>query len=637
MTELNTCSHCGPAPKPAEAGATVIALVGAQNSGKSTLFNALTGARVHTGNWPGTSVAVSRGAWGRGRELIDFPGTYSLNPLSPDEALTRTLLVDAPPDERPDVVIVAVDATALGRSLYLVTQALELDHRVVVALTKTDVARAQGEEVHAQALAEQLGVPVVVVNGRTRQGLRELEDVLSAHQHHHPRHFDEEERFAFIDAAATSATSTVEGARTNWTERIDRIALHPVLGPIAFLAVMWLVFQITIYLAAPLQGWAEWLLTGPTADAARAGLAFLGIDHWLVTGLVVDGLISGVGMVASFLPLMALMFLCMAVLEDSGYMARAAVVTDRVMRSIGLPGKAFIPIVIGFGCNVPAISATRTLSSPRQRILTSLLIPFTSCSARLVVFLMLGTVFFPDHAGTVVFTMYVISIALVVLTGLVLRRTLWRTMPSEPLLIDLPTYQWPTPRLAATVVWVRVRGFLKDAATIIVATVIVVWLMLSIPVGGATVAPGEAPAPAESAYGAVSHAIAPVFEPAGFGSWSLTGPLLTGFVAKEAVISTWAQTYAVDDVTDEAPEEQAASPLAREVTRDFDEASGGHALAAVWAYMLFMLCYTPCVATIAAQKREIGWRWTLFGFGVQLAFAWLLATGAFQLLKLVGL
>lgn len=398
---------------------------------------------------------------------------------------------------------------------------------------------------------------------------------------------------------------------------------------------MWLVFQITTTVAAPLQDGLEALVSGPLSDWARAGLEAIGLGHPLVTGLLVDGLIGGVGMVLTFAPLMALMFLCLAVLEDSGYMARAAVVTDRLMRAIGLPGKAFIPIVVGFGCNVPAISATRVLGSPRHRIMTALLIPFTSCSARLVVFVMLSATFFPEHAGSVVFIMYVISIALLVLVGLALRKTLWRAVPEEALVIDLPTYQLPTVRLALSVMWTRLKGFLQTAGGIIVSTVVVVWLLMAIPVGAAVheTTLGEPPAPEDSAYGAVSRTIAPAFAPAGFDSWSLAGPLVTGFVAKEALISTWAQTYAVDDVTDASAEEQSHSALSDHVRQDFDRASGGHPLAAVWAYMLFLLAYTPCVATIAAQRREIGWRWTLFGFGIQLATAWVLAVAAFQILR----
>ena len=619
----------------AKEGTPVLAVVGAPNSGKSTLFNALTGAKVQTGNWPGTSVEISRGLWNAQPEafdIIDLPGAYSLDPMSPDEEFTRDMLVEAPPCERPDVVVVLVDATAPARGLNLAFQIAEHPYRVVIGVTKEDIAKQQGISIDTSALSRQVGIPVVSVNGRRRENLDALEHEVARALRTEPRtirpNADLDQRFADLDAAEKAAVSRTDAAEP-LSQRVDRLVLHPVLGPILFLAVMWAVFFITTTVAGPLQDGLEAFITGPVSDGARSVLP----DHWLVSGLVVDGLIGGVGMVLTFAPLLALMFLCLAVLEDSGYMARAAVVTDRVMRAIGLPGKAFIPIVVGYGCNVPAISATRVLGDVRHRILTCLLIPFTSCSARLIVFMMLAQVFFPAHAGSAVFAMYVLSIALVVFVGLALRRTVWRAMPAEALVIDLPTYQLPTFGLTISVMWVRLKGFLHTAGGIIVATVVVIWLLMSIPVTGGHSFNEEAVPPQDSAYGAVSKAMSPVFAPAGFDSWSLTGPLVTGFVAKETLISTWAQTYAVEDVTDDAPEEQAESPLASHIRADFDAASGGHGLAAVWAYMVFLLAYTPCVATVAAQRREIGWKWTLIGFALQLGSAWILAVGVFQVLK----
>ena len=619
----------------AKEGTPVLALVGAPNSGKSTLFNALTGAKVQTGNWPGTFVEISRGLWNAQPEafdIIDLPGAYSLDPMSPDEEFTRDMLVEAPPCERPDVVVVLVDATAPARGLNLAFQIAEHPYRVVIGVTKEDIAKQQGISIDTSALSHEVGIPVVSVNGRRRENLDALEREVARAMHTDPRtirpNADLDQRFVDLDAAEKAAVSRTDTGEP-LSHRADRLVLHPVLGPILFLAVMWAVFFITTTVAGPLQDGLEAFITGPVSAAARSILP----DNWLLTGLLVDGLIGGVGMVLTFAPLLALMFLCLAVLEDSGYMARAAVVTDRVMRTIGLPGKAFIPIVVGYGCNVPAISATRVLGDVRHRILTCLLIPFTSCSARLIVFMMLAQVFFPAHAGSAVFAMYVLSIALVVLVGLALRRTVWRAMPAEALVIDLPAYQLPTFRLTISVMWVRLKGFLHTAGGIIVATVVVIWLLMSIPVTGGHSFNEEAVPPQDSAYGAVAQAMSPVFAPAGFDSWSLTGPLVTGFVAKETLISTWAQTYAVEYVTDDAPEEQAESPLASHIRADFDAASGGHGLAAVWAYMVFLLAYTPCVATVAAQRREIGWKWTLIGFALQLGSAWILAVGVFQVLK----
>lgn len=640
-TSVPSCHAAGP-NEGAGAGATVVALAGAPNAGKSTLFNALTGAGVTMGNWPGTTVEVSRGVWhadGGDMTLIDLPGAYSLDPVSPDEALTRALLIDVPASEVPDVVVAVADAANLTRSLYLLSQLREQPLRVVVALTMADVAAKRMLQVDAEGLAEFVGCPVVVVDPRRRKGLPELLAAVrraAAEPVPAPRPLPpaaaeldelalEDDRFTWLEGAATAGAHTSGVAPQSFTDRVDRWVTAPVFGPLIFLAVMWVVFQITTTVAAPLQDGLDALFSGPVSDVARAMLGAIGLGGGLVEGLLVDGLIAGVGMVLTFAPLMALMFVLLALLEDSGYLARAAVVTDRVMRSIGLPGRAFLPLVVGFGCNVPAIAATRILPQARQRILTAILVPFTSCSARLTVFVMLGTVFFGRWAGTAVFIMYLLSILFVVIAGFALRHTLWRTMGEDPLVIDLPTYQVPTVRLTAAVAWQRLKGFLKTASGIIVATVIAVWLFQQIPVTGGSFGDVEV---ADSAYGAAAQAIAPVFEPAGFGQWQTVSALVVGFVAKEAVISSWAQTYAVAE-----PDGSNIGQLGDHITQAFAQSSGGHTLPAVAAFMVFLLAYTPCVATLAAQRREIGLKWTIFGVVVQLVTAWVAAVAVFQIGK----
>ena len=649
-----TTCHCESHGKTAPAGSPVIALVGAPNAGKSTLFNGLTGAKARMGNWPGTTVEVSRGAWKVGEttyDVIDFPGAYSLDPISPDEKLTRDLVIDCEDKERPDLVLVAVDAASLGRSLYMVSQLAEKPFRTVVVMTKTDVADSFGTTIDAKVLEKALGVRVLEVDPRHRSNLVAVGEAVTEEMRKEPKvlrpvtvpagadptvsEFDlADARLAWVEKAVAAATTNNDKRPTSWSERIDKVALHPVFGPLMFLATMWIVFQITTTVAKPMQDGLDALFGGPVSDAVRSGLQAVGLTHPLFEGLIVNGLIGGVGMVLTFAPLMALMFLCLAVLEDSGYMARAAVVTDRLMKSIGLPGKAFIPLIVGFGCNVPAISATRVLTQPRQRLLTALLIPFTSCSARLTVYVMLAATFYPNSSGTVVFAMYLISIGLVVLVGLAMKNSLWRRMGSEPLAIDLPGYQIPGPKLALSVMWVRLKGFLSTAGGIIVVTVTIVFLLQSTPMVSGYSFADENLQPQDSVYGKVSDGIAPIFAPAGFDSWSIAGTLITGFVAKEAVISSWAQTYALDDPTEEDSEQQGTSPLAQAIKQDFNNASGGHTHAAVWAFMVFLLAYTPCVATLAAQRREIGLKWTLIGIAIQLFTAWALAVVIFQVLKL---
>ena len=625
--------------------APVVALAGSPNVGKSTLFNGLTGLGRDVGNWPGTTVSVGRGVWhhsGGDVLLVDLPGAYSLDPHSPDEELTRALLCDVPAAERPDVVVVVASAGHLARGLYLLGQLRSTDQRLVLAVTMSDVAARRGLTIDVPALAAAVGVPVVAIDPRRRSGVAELDDAVRAAMAggvpvpmQMPAESAEfaraEALFAWVDAAmAVSVVRSGETRRT-WSDRIDRVVTSPVVGPLVFLAVMWLVFQITTKVAAPVQEALGGVVDGPISSVASAILGAVGLGGTWVEGLVVDGVIAGVGMLLTFVPLMALMFMLLALLEDSGYMARAAVVTDRLMRAIGLPGRAFLPLVVGFGCNVPAIAGTRVLPHARQRLLTALLVPFTSCTARLTVYVLVATTFFGSAAGTVVFIMYVISIVLIVLVGLLLRSTLVRGVGGEPLVLDLPPYQLPLPRLLLASTWLRLRGFLRTASGIIVITVVAVWALSSIPAPGAQGSFGDVPV-SDSVYGATAQAVAPVFTPAGFGNWETTSALMVGFVAKEAVISSWAQTFA----TAEPDDPHTPGALGEEIRTTFEESSGGHPIAAVWAFLIFLLAYTPCVATLAAQRQEIGLRWTMVGVGVQLGVAWVLAVAVFQIGRLIS-
>ncbi|MFD7102356.1 ferrous iron transport protein B [Streptomyces celluloflavus] len=735
--------------------APVVVLVGNPNVGKSTLFNALTGARQHVGNWPGKTVRVARGTWrpddpedpeaaagpaaadrpGGAVELVDLPGTYSLVPRSPDEALTRDLLTGHPDDRhpddrpsddrpsdagrsaeaRPDLVVIAADAANLARNLYLIAEVRETGVRCVVALTMTDVAAARGIAIDVAALAAELGVPVVPVVPRRRQGLAGLAAAVrrelsadgpprpfalqpgAAPGHPaaasagpaatgpphpareagppHPAHeagslppareadapppdrtaeplpldsadrsphedsdaglLRAEARYAWVhEVLAAVRTQRHGGAGHGRTlsDRVDRVLTSRWLGIPLFLGVMWLVFTATTTLAKPLQDGLEAFFDGPVAGAASGGLDALGAPAWL-RGLLVDGVIGGVGQLLTFVPLMIIMFVLLAVLEDSGYMARAAFVVDRAMRRLGLPGRAFLPIIVGFGCNVPALAGLRILGNPRQRLLVGMIIPYVSCSARLTVYVLLAGVFFGSAAGTVVFAMYVVSILLVLTIGLLLRRTLFRELRGEALVLELPPYRLPTFRVVGTQTWLKLTGFLRTASGIIVATVTAVWLLSAIPAGAAP-GTGFGAAPIEqSVFGATSRAVAPVFAPAGFGDWHAAAALGTGFVAKEAVVATVAQTYGARQPDDAGPAGDGGE-LGTRLRATFTASSGGHPLPAVLAFLVFLLAYTPCMTTIATQWQEMGRRMTLLSNGLQLAVAWLLAVGVFQIGRL---
>lgn len=626
-----------------------VVLVGNPNVGKSTLFNCATRSSQDVRNAPGTTVEMHTGTWrDAGVHLVDLPGTYSLLARSPDEQVTTDVLAGRLGD-RPALAVVLLDATALTRSLYLLGQVAQTGVPVVAALTMLDLASEF--DVDPGRLERVLGIPVVAVDPRA--GTAGLADAVS-HALVHPPHVAgiiqdpeapghpdlavprvtaqlarSESLFAWVEDVRGALDLPTEAASRTRSDRIDDVLLHPWVGVPVFAAVMWAMFQLVTRVATPLMEWAGGLVTGPVAAGAAALLGRVGLGGTAVEGLLVDGVIAGVGTVVSFAPLMALMFLAIAVLDDSGYLARAAFVADRAMRAIGLDGRAILPLIVGFGCNVPALAAVRALPDARQRTITAILVPYTSCAARLTVYVMLGAAFFPRQAGTVIFLMYVLSIALVVLAGLVMRRLSGSSASVAPLLMVLPAYQAPRVGAMASLTWQRTRDFVLGAGRMIVIVLTVMWLLMALP------ATGEhriADVPVhDSVYGATAQAVAPVFAPAGFDSWQASAALITGFVAKEVVVGSFAQAFAVEEPAD--PAEPAT--LGDKLRETFEESSGGHGAAAALAFMVFVLAYTPCVATLAEQRRILGWRVTLAAVGAQLVAAWVLAVVTFQILRVV--
>ena len=650
-----------------------VVFVGNPNVGKSSMFNALLGARTRTMNAPGTTVSITCGQYhyekpktagnAQNWQFVDTPGTYSLAPMSPDEQVAVNALTGMSGMPVPDLAVVVLDATALSRSLYLLSMVVELGLPTVVALTMNDLAVRNGCGVDAERLSHLLdGMPVVAIDGRTGNGGKALADAIAASFEGTPVPHG---LTALPTATADADMKTADGlsawaesradARLDWTagilrgldmhavdhvtlsDRIDRVLLHPVIGVLVFLAVLFVVFQATTTLASPMQDWIDVAFRGWCTDGLDLLLGLFGpsVSGGWLRSLLVDGLLDGVVTVLTFIPVMGIMFLLLSILEDSGYMARAAFVMDRAMRALGLDGRAFLPIIVGFGCNLPALAATRTLSDSRQRVLTGMLVPFAACSARLSVFLVLAHAFFPKYAGLVVFLMYVASVMVILLVGVLLRHTMFRGLEPEPLMLALPAYQCPRALQLARSVLLRLWGFIRGASVIIISMITALWLLQGIPVTANAGGFAHVDDVHDSAYGVLADAVAPVFAPAGFDDWHASAALITGFVAKEVVVGSMSQSSHADEPDDAASQQAGEGTLGQKLRASFDQSSHGHGKAAAIAFLLFTLAYTPCLATVAEMRRQFGTKVAARSVLLSLAVAYVIAIIAFQTLRLI--
>jgi len=656
----------------------IFALAGNQNCGKTTLFNALTGANQHVGNFPGVTVDQKMGTirGTKGDEVVDLPGIYSIRPYTSEEIVTRDFIINS----KPDGIINIVDATNIERNLYLTLQLLELHRPMVLALNMMDEVYNNGGTINIKKMSEEIGIPVIPISAVKGEGVSELvsriEEVAAKDIHpkvydfcpegpvhrciHSVSHIIEDHAKRIGVARRFCATKLIEGdtsffdrleldenekeliehdivemenetgfdrnealadMRYNFienvvknsvikpheskehhrSEEIDRVLTGKYTALPVFFGVMFLVFWLTFsVIGKTLSEWLS-LLISLITDAADAGLTAYGINP-VVHSLIIKGVFTGVGSVLSFLPIIVTLFFFLSILEDTGYMARIAFVMDRLLRKIGLSGKSFVPMIIGFGCSVPAIMSTRTLSSQRDRRMTILLVPYLSCSAKIPIYAVFTAAFFPKHQALVMIGLYIMGMILGILVALIMKKTAFRGNP-VPFVMELPNYRLPSLKSVMLLLWDKAKDFLERAFTIIFVATIIIWFLQTFDTRLNVVSSGS-----DSLLALIGKLIAPVFRPLGFEDWRVATALVSGFTAKEAVVSTLAVLLGTSM-------ENLSTSL-----------SGLFTPVTAISFLTFMLLYTPCVAAVATIRRELDSRLITVGVVIMQCFvAWLFA------------
>lgn len=654
-----------------------VACVGNPNCGKTTLFNALTGSRLKVANWPGVTVEKVEGKTsyeGMNITLVDTPGIYSLSSYTMEEKVTRKCVMD----DDIDVIINIVDASSLERNLYLTLQLLELGKPVVLALNMMDIIKERGMEIDLHRLPEMLGdIPVVPVSAAKRTGLGILLHAVIHHyeegknaeyilqypeeienkieklevmmQAHYPTHsscrwhaiklLEEDEevlkehpiqttnivdksyekdiiscKYIYIESVVKEVLFHKDKKEES-TDKVDKILTSQWLGLPAFLCIMGLVFFLTFAVGDLLKGVFETaleLLSVASLDLLQG----IGTADWLIS-LIVDGIIAGVGGILTFIPNIFILFLALAILEDSGYMSRVAYVMDSIMGKVGLSGKAFLPMILGFGCTVPAIMATRTLETERDRRKTMIITPFMSCSARLPIYVIFSDMFFPGYAGLAAFSFYIIGMVIAIITALVINRA-EKGKENDSLLIELPEYKRPNARTVRIYVWKKLRDYITKAGTTIFIASIIIWFILNFG------SKGMVENPTDSFGAVIGRLLVPILAPAGLGMWQIAVALIAGISAKEVVVSSFSVLFGVANANSAAGMEtimanvQAANPAFGPLN--------------AYCLMLFCLLYIPCIAAMATIKKESGsLKFTIGLMAFQVLLAWTACVLVFQI------
>ncbi|MBI1898737.1 MAG: ferrous iron transport protein B [Acidobacteria bacterium] len=629
---MGGCSGCSLAAGTVSAAAVqpgrhVVALVGPPNSGKSTLFNRLTGLRQKVANFPGVTVEkhIGRAKLSGDREtlLIDLPGIYSLHPRTEDEQVTHDVLAGRMPDvPRPDAVLLILDSTALGRHLVMAAPVLALGIPTLVVLNMADDLRSRGGHVDVAALSHQLGAPVALVSAARGEGVEGIDDFLRGTAAH-PRSplvelpiLQDVPRCREWAARVGSRSSYRAPAPAEWSRRLDAVFLHPLAGPLVFLIVVLAVFQTIFTGARPLMSLVESAITA-SGNAVAALL-----PEGILRSLLVEGVWSGVGAVVVFLPQILLLFLFIGILEDSGYLARAAVIADRTMRRVGLQGKSFIPLLSAYACAVPAIMATRTIENKRDRIATILIAPFMTCSARLPVYTLIVAAFIPakpllggllGSRAAAMLGLYLIGFLAAFVTARALKSSVLKS-ERTPFVLELPPYRWPTLRSLGLRLLDRASVFLRRAGTLILAVAIVLWALAHLPLTD-----GKPPAIENSVVGTIGRTVEPLIEPLGF-NWKIGVGLITSLAAREVIVGTLGAIYGMEGNS------QSLS-LQSALQRDLS-------LAGAVALLIFFAFAMQCISTMAVVRRETGgWKWPAVQFAYMTALAYCSAFLAYRIVS----
>ncbi len=581
-----------------------VALLGNPNVGKTTIFNALTGLKQRVGNWPGVTIEKREGQLGNNINIVDLPGIYAMDTYSNEEKISKNYLNE----EDVDVIVNIVDASNLSRNLYLTTQLMKYNKPIVVVLNMLDMAKSKGIDINTEKLEKELGVKVVTMVAKKKVDSKEIEKAIIDSSNSvvlyksYPQ--KETDTYKEIEKSLNKCVNLKKENSKILSDKIDDIVLNPILAYPIFIGLIYVLFKFTFnWVGGPLQeytgGLIETYLQGPASELLANS------SPWF-NSLIVDGIIGGLGGVLPFFPLIFVLFLGITLLEDSGYMARIAFLMDKIMAKVGLSGKTFIPMIMGIGCSSPAIMATRTLDSEQDRKITALIAPFMTCSAKLPIYAMFATIFFPGNETIVTMSLYAIGVVASIIVALFITRS-QNSYESAPFIIELPKYSMPTISQLLKNTWNRSKGFLVKVCTIMFAMSIVIWGLSYFNFKGFTSDIND------SFLASLGGLVSPIFKPLGFGDWRAGVSILTGLSAKEIVVATMEIVYGDLDTV--------LPTMFTAVT--------------AYGFLVFCALYTPCIAALATMQKEYGTKMTVISFAYQFFVAWVGAFYVYQIGSLI--